>query len=181
MSRNKKSILIVLVILLAVLGIYFLFKDDHQEKGSAKSGGPAMEFSNIEMKEDKDGQSVWRIKAKHVTMSRDKNSADMEGIEAYFLKDGNELKLNADQGHYDRKQKKVHVEGHVEGTLSDGMVLHAKNLTYDGNTDILSTDEFFTAEKDGRVLTAESFTADRVLEKITAKGHARLADKEDAQ
>ena len=38
----------------------------------------------------------------------------MEGIEAYFLKDGNELKLNADQGHYDRKQKKVHVEGHVE-------------------------------------------------------------------
>ena len=153
MSRNKKSILIVLVILLAVLGIYFLFKDDHHEKGSAKSDGPAMEFSNIEMKEDKDGQSVWRIKAK----------------------------LNADQGHYDRKQKKVHVEGHVEGTSSDGMVLHAKNLTYDGHTDILSTDEFFTAEKDGRVLTADSFTADRVLEKITAKGHARLADKEDAQ
>ena len=99
MSRNKKSILIVLVILLAALGIYFLFKDDHHEKGSAKSDGPAMEFSNIEMKEDKDGQSVWRIKAKHVSMSRDKNSADMEGIEAYFLKDGNELKLNADQGH----------------------------------------------------------------------------------
>ena len=120
MSRNKKSILIVLVILLAALGIYFLFKDDHHEKGSAKSDGPAMEFSNIEMKEDKDGQSVWRIKAKHVSMSRDKNSADMEGIEAYFL-------------------------------------------------------------KDGRVLTADSFTADRVLEKITAKGHARLADKEDAQ
>ena len=114
-------------------------------------------------------------------MSRDKNSADMEGIEACFLKDGNELKLIADQGHYDRKQKKVHVEGHVEGTSSDGMVLHAKNLTYDGHTDILSTDEFFTAEKDGRVLTADSFTADRVLEKITAKGHARLADKEDAQ
>ena len=32
MSRNKKSILIVLVILLAALGIYFLFKDDHHEK-----------------------------------------------------------------------------------------------------------------------------------------------------
>ena len=45
MSRNKKSILIVLVILLAALGIYFLFKDDHHEKGSAKSDGPAMEFS----------------------------------------------------------------------------------------------------------------------------------------
>lgn len=181
MSRNKKSILIVLVILLAALGIYFLFKDDHQKQESAKSGGPAMEFSNIEMKEDKDGQSVWRIKAKHVAMSRDKNTADMEGIEAYFLKDGNELKLQADKGHFDRKQKKVYVEGHVEGTSNDGMVLHAKNLTYDGNTDILSTDEFFTAEKDGRVLTADSFTADRVLEKITAKGHAKLADKEDAQ
>lgn len=181
MSRNKKSILIVLVILLSVLGIYFLFKDDSRERGSAKSDGPAMEFSNIEMKENKDGQSVWRIKAKHVSMSRDKNSADMEGIEAYFLKDGNELKLNADRGHYDRKKKKVHVEGHVEGTSSDGMVLSAKNLTYDGHTDILSTDQFFTAEKDGRVLTADSFTADRVLEKITAKGHAKLRDKEDAQ
>lgn len=36
----------------------------------------------------------------------------------------------------------------------------------------------FNAEKDGRILTADSFTADRVLEKIVAKGHAKLADKE---
>lgn len=47
MSRNKKSILIVLVILLAVLGIYFLFKDDHQEKGSAKSGGRPWSFPTL--------------------------------------------------------------------------------------------------------------------------------------
>ena len=58
MSRNKKSILIVLVILLAALGIYFLFKDDHHEKGSAKSDGPAMEFSNIEMKAGRGIRSV---------------------------------------------------------------------------------------------------------------------------
>lgn len=182
MNKNQKTLAIVGVILLLALGIYFLFKDDHHNaEGQASSQGPAMEFSNIEMKEDQDGQAVWRLKAGYVAMSRDKNRADMKDIDGYFKKDDDELYLKADKGYFDRKAKKVYVEGHVEGHTSDGLILHAENLTYDGNKEILSSDKFFTAEKDGRVLTADSFTGDRVLQKLTAKGHAKLADKEDTK
>ena len=182
MNKNRKTIIIIGVILLFALGIYFLFKDDHHDtNGQASSQGPAMEFNNIEMKEDKDGNAVWRLKAGYVAMSRDKNHADMKDIDGYFKKDDQELYLKADKGYYDRKEKKIYVEGHVEGHSNDGMILHAENLTYDGNTEVLSSDKFFTAEKDGRVLTADSFTGDRVLQKLTAKGHAKLADKEDTK
>ncbi len=182
MNKNKKNLLIIAVVLLVALGIYFLFKDDHsniETQGNTQS--PAMEFNNIEMKEDKDGKAVWRLKAGYVAMSRDKNHADMKDIDGYFKKDDQELYLKADKGWYDRKEKKIYIEGHVEGHTGDGLILHAENLTYDGNTEILSSDTFFTAEKDGRVLSADSFTGDRVLEKLTAKGHAKLADKEETK
>lgn len=182
MNKNAKLGLIGLVILLLVAGIYFLFKDD-APRGDGENGtsSTAMEFSNIEMKEDQGGRSVWRIKAKHVSMSRDKNTAELEGLEGTFIKDGDELHLTADIGKLNRKEKTVYIEGHVEGKSSDGMILHAKNLTYDGKTEELSTDQAFVAEKDGKVLTADSFVGDRVLQQLTAKGHAKLADKEEQQ
>ena len=98
-----------------------------------------------------------------------------------FMKDDNEIDLTADTGKIDRKAQTVYVEGNVKGKSKDGLVLYAKNLTYDGKTQILSTDQFFTAEKDNRVLTGDSFTGDRALQQLTAKGHAKLADKEDAK
>ena len=139
MKKHAKLYITIAVILLLAVGIYALFRGDTKRMNAAAgSGNPAMEFDNIDLKEDKDGKPVWRFKAKHVTMSQDKN-------------------------------------------IIDGLVLYAKNLTYDGKTQILSTDQFFTAEKDNRVLTGDSFTGDRVLQQLTAKGHAKLADKEDAK
>lgn len=181
MSKHTKTGLIIAVILLLVLGVYFLFKDDHADENGSSGSITTMEFSNIELKEDQEGKPIWRLKAKHVIMSKDKNSADMEGLDGYFIKDGNKLAIKADKGTYSRKEQKVYIEGHVEGESSDGLILHAENLSYDGKKQVLSTDKFFTAEKDGRVLTADSFTGDRVLEKMTAKGHAKLADKEEEQ
>lgn len=78
-----------------------------------------------------------------------------------------------------KDEQLVYLDGDIDGQTKDGLILSAKNLTYDGKKQILSTDRAFKVEKDGRVLTADSFTADRVLEKITAKGHAKLSDKED--
>ena len=89
----------------------------------------------------------------------------------------NDINLNEEKdGKVIWNLKARHVR--IEGKTKDGLILYAKNLTYDGKKQVLSTDCSFTAEKDGRILTADSFTADRVLEKIVAKGHAKLADKE---
>lgn len=88
------------------------------------------------------------------------------------------MSIKAKKGIIKRAEQTVNLEGDIEGKTKDGLILYAKNLTYDGKKQVLSTDCSFTVEKDGRILTADSFTADRVLEKIVAKGHAKLADKE---
>lgn len=111
-------------------------------------------------------------------MSKDQNFIDMEQVEGDFMKDGDELHLKADKGRIDRGAKTVYIEGNVEGYGRDGEELYAENLTYDGNKDILSTDKAFVVKKDGKVLTADEFDADRVLQKITARGHAKLAEEE---
>lgn len=183
MKKHGKLLLIVILIVAIAGGIYLLFKDDHRNmKAASSSKGSTMEFSNIELSEkDKEGHPVWVVKAKHVEMTQDKNRALLQGLTADFYKDDNEIHLTADKGEVNRQEQTVYIEGHVEGTSKDGMVLHAENLSYDGKTEILSTDKFFTAEKDNRVLTADSFTGDRVLQQLTAKGHAKLADKEESK
>lgn len=180
MNKNKPLILAGIVILLAALAYYFLFAGSGANQQQTPSpSSTAMEFDDLDLKEEADGQLIWKLKADHVKMDNDKNTIRMEGVDIYFSKDGNELHVTGDSGVLKQKEKTVDITGHVEGKTADGMVYHGDNLHYDGNTQFLSSDTKFTAEKDGRVLTADTFKADRILERIEAKGNARLADKED--
>lgn len=181
MKKNRNLILAAVLILLVAVGIYFLFKDDNKGMNAASSTGPSIEFHNSDVKETKDGKIVWRFKAGHATVSKNQNDVNMEQVEGYFMKDGDELHLKADKGKIDRAAKTIYIEGSVEGYGKDGEELYAENLTYDGNKEILSTDKAFIVKKDGKVLTADAFDADRVLQKITARGHAKLAEEEGAK
>ena len=157
MKKHKKSIIGVVLMVLITLGVYILFKGDGNSVFTGDDTTQAVEFNDINLNEEKDGKVIWNLKARHVKMESDRNTAYLTDIEGFFAEN---------------------LEGDIEGKTKDGLILYAKNLTYDGKKQVLSTDCSFTAEKDGRILTADSFTADRVLEKIVAKGHAKLADKE---
>ena len=98
MKKHAKLYITIAVILLLAVGIYALFRGDTKRMNAAAgSGNPAMEFDNIDLKEDKDGKPVWRFKAKHVTMSQDKNIIEMTGVDGSFMKDDNEIDLTADK------------------------------------------------------------------------------------
>ena len=178
MKENKTLLIVVFVILSVVAGGYFLFKEDGTSDTTA-TAKQAVEFNDIDLSEEKDGQIVWNLKAHHVKIENDKNTVHLEGIDGFFSSEGNELKIKAKKGLLKKDEQLVYLDGDIDGQTKDGLILSAKNLTYDGKKQILYTDRAFKVEKDGRVLTADSFTADRVLEKITAKGHAKLSDKED--
>lgn len=179
MKEHKKLVITVVAILLLALGVYALFKEDKNSSSGGKNIEQAVEFNDIDLNEEKDGKIIWNLKARHVKMENNRNTAYLTDVEGFFAEDGNELTLKAKKGTIKRKEQVVVLEGDVEGKTKDGLILHSKNLTYNGKKQILSTDRAFVAEKDGRVLTADSFTANRVLEKIVAKGHAKLADKEE--
>nr|DAR59835.1 MAG TPA: LPS export ABC transporter periplasmic protein [Caudoviricetes sp.] len=178
MKKHKKLIIGVVLMVLITLGVYILFKGDGNSIFIGDDTTQAVEFNDINLNEEKDGKVIWNLRARHVRMESDRNTVYLTDIEGFFAEDGNELSIKAKKGVIKRAEQTVNLEGDIEGKTKDGLILYAKNLTYDGKKQVLSTDCSFTAEKDGRILTADSFTADRVLEKIIAKGHAKLADKE---
>ena len=170
MKKHKKLIIGVVLMVLITLGVYILFKGDGNSIFIGDDTTQAVEFNDINLNEEKDGKVIWNLRARHVRMESDRNTVYLTDIEGFFAE--------AKKGVIKRAEQTVNLEGDIEGKTKDGLILYAKNLTYDGKKQVLSTDCSFTAEKDGRILTADSFTADRVLEKIIAKGHAKLADKE---
>lgn len=175
---SKKTLIGIAAGVLAAAGIFFLFKDDMGTPGENGANAlPAMEFSETELHETENGKETWRLKVGHVIMAADKNTAELTDVSGYFKNDTIELTLTAKRGEAKREEKKLYLEGEVEGKTTDGAVLHAENLTYDGKTGILSTDKAFTIEKDGRILSADSFKADRILQKLEARGNARLREK----
>ena len=162
-------------------GLWFLFSAPEEGTGTDNVPVPAMEFSDTEVHEMENGNIVWKINVGHATLEADKNTMHFTDVDGYFQNDDMELTLKARSGMAKRQEHLLYLEGDVEGQTSDGAVLHAENLTYDGKTNQLSTDQFFTVEKDGKILSADSFTADRILQMIEARGNARLADKEEAE
>lgn len=175
---KRKGVIIAAVLLALAAGLYFLFGSGGL---GPEIGSVGMEFSGSELHETKDGKAVWSLKVGHATLDADRNTAHFTDVDGYFKNDSIELRLTAKTGMAKRNEKTLYLEGDVVGTTTDGAVLHAKNLSYDGKKEILSTDQFFTVEKDGKILSADSFTADRILQEIVAKGHAKLETKEEAK
>ncbi len=176
----NKKLLIRAAAALAVCGGLWFFFSPSEDAGESASG-PAMEFSDSELHELENGQIVWKLNVGHAALDADKNTMRFTDVDGYFRNEDVELTLKADKGSAKRLEKQLYLEGNVVGTTTDGAVLHADNLTYDGQTNRLSTDAHFTVEKDGKILSADSFVADRILQTIEARGHARLADKEDTK
>lgn len=170
---TKRTKMIIGAAALLCLGLFLLFGGGNWF-GKPEITVPVMELSNSEMQETQGGKVIWKLKAERVSIGADKNSATMENVEGYFKNEDTEFTLKAKTGRVLRKEQWVYLEGEVRGKTKDGAELSAENLTYDGKAQKLSTDKYFVLTKDGRELTADSFIADRVLERVEAKGHAKL-------
>lgn len=182
MKKIQKKWILAVFLFLATAAAVWMMKDSGTGRpgGASSSSSPMAEFSGADLKEEENGQLVWSLKVDHVKVDPQTQISYLTGVQGFFQKGDSRLKLQAQQGTVDQKKKQIHLEGSIEGKSSDGITLNAKNLDYDGNTDILSAQGGFTAEQDGRVLTADSFTADRVLQEIKAMGSPRLSERNDA-
>lgn len=179
MNTNKGILWAAVAAVVLVGGWLFLSGPDEAEPGAKPA--PLMEFSGSELHEMDNNEVVWKLNVGHAVLEGDRNTMNFTDVDGYFRDKDRELTLTADRGTAKRNEKLLYIEGNVVGRTSDGAVLYAENLTYDGMTGRLSTDAFFTVERDGRVLTADSFVADRILQTVEARGNARLADKEDGK
>lgn len=174
---NKKIILSIAAffVMMMIGSCYFLF---HDKGGLPGAGLSSMEFSGVDLKEERNGELLWKLKIDHGKVDVEKNIIYLEGIDGYFQEGENQLQITAKEGRWEKDRERICLEGQIRGKTKTGLSLFAENLIYDGKTGVLSTDKPFRIEKDGRELSADAFTADRGLEKITATGHATLKEKE---
>ena len=91
MKKHKKSIIGVVLMVLITLGVYILFKGDGNSVFTGDDTTQAVEFNDINLNEEKDGKVIWNLKARHVKMESDRNTAYLTDIEGFFAEDGNEL------------------------------------------------------------------------------------------
>jgi hypothetical protein len=173
LHSKKLWLIIIMGIFIGLFYFFFCNKEKPTEENQS-----TIEFTGVELKEEQNGKVIWKLKVDHGKVDRENNIIQLTGIDGYFIKDDNQLQIIAKEGRWEKNNKIIFLEGHVEGKTSDGGHVSAENIKYDEKIDTLSTDKPFTIEKNGRILSADSFTADRVLEEITAKGHAKLKDKE---
>lgn len=174
--KSKKKIWITALIAIICIGIYLLFGNDGIGKHSSEADF-AIEFKGTEIKEERNGELIWKLKADHVNIDKDKNILNVKGVECVFHDKGVSLDIHADIATFNKKDNILYLEGSIDGKTSEGTSVNAKKLKYDGKTEILSSDSKFFVEKDGYKLKADSFTADRVLNVIKAKGNASLTDR----
>lgn len=175
--KSKRKIFIAAIIAVICIGVYLLFRGNGIGSNHSKESEFAIEFKDSELKEERNGELVWKLRAGNVNIDKDKNILNIKDAECVFNDKGISLDIRADTATFNKKDNILYLEGSIEGHSSDGTKVSAKKLIYDGKTEILSSDQQFFVEKDGKQLTADSFTADRVLNIVKAKGNARLTDR----
>lgn len=73
---------------LITLGVYILFKGDGNSVFTGDDTTQAVEFNDINLNEEKDGKVIWNLKARHVKMKSDRNTACLTDIEGFLQKMG---------------------------------------------------------------------------------------------
>lgn len=87
-EKHKKSIIGVVLMVLITLGVYILFKGDGNSVFTGDDTTQAVEFNDINLNEEKDGKVIWNLKARHVRMESDRNTAYLTDIEGFLQKMG---------------------------------------------------------------------------------------------
>lgn len=88
MKKHKKSIIGVVLMVLITLGVYILFKGDGNSVFTGDDTTQAVEFNDINLNEEKDGKVIWNLKARHVRMESNRNTAYLTDIEGFLQKMG---------------------------------------------------------------------------------------------
>lgn len=88
MKKHKKSIIGVVLMVLITLGVYILFKGNGNSVFTGDDTTQAVEFNDINLNEEKDGKVIWNLKARHVKMESDRNTAYLTDIEGFLQKMG---------------------------------------------------------------------------------------------
>ena len=159
MKNNKKLLLTIVVGILILLGFgYFLYGG--VETTTMGPSGNSISFNGTELKEEKNGQLIWSVKAEKI-------SVDQVTI----------LTVKAPKGVVSKDHGQITLSGGIEATSSTGATLRTEGLEYRSKEQLFkSTSKFIYTDVD-TTLEGDVLEGDMILQQVTAKGHAKLIRK----
>lgn len=175
--KNNKTVLAAIVgalVILVGLG-YFLYGD--VEVATTGPTGNSISFNGTELKEEKNGQLIWSVKAEKISVDQVTKVVTLENVTGTFHKDGKILTVKAPKGVVSKDHGQITLSGGIEATSSTGATLRTEGLEYRSKEQLFkSTSKFIYTDVD-TTLEGDVLEGDMILQQVTAKGHAKLIRK----
>ena len=176
MKNKGKWISGFIVVFFVALFGYILYDSTPKASEGTQQNTGLVEFSGAFLEEKKDGKPIWKLAAKKIMMDPVKKKVYLTDFNGVFIDEkGTELTLTAPEGVADQNTKQIILKGEIIGKSSDGTVLKAVNLQFDGMKNIVTATDGFTITKNDTVITGNKLNADVALELITATGNAKIS------
>ena len=175
--KNNKTVLAAIVgalVILVGLG-YFLYGD--VEVATTGPTGNSISFNGTELKEEKNGQLIWSVKAEKISVDQTTKVITLEQVTGTVHKDGSVLTVKAPHGLVSSDHGKISLTGGIEATSDTGASLRTEGLEYISKEQkFTSTSKFIYTDSESS-LEGDALEGDVVLQKVIAKGHAKLIRK----
>lgn len=137
-------------------------KQDAVAASDLEEGRLVLEDATLEQA-DKDGQTLWKIKAEQTVYSKDKKTAQLENLSGELFQDGKiVLEVNAEQGQVREDGEKIFLKGQIVATdPRNGAVIKGGEVEWRPQEDLLIVSQGITgahpklqaSAKEGRYLT----------------------------
>lgn len=176
MGNNKKMIGLVVAVIIAILGIgYSMFRTDDGPELSPQ--GNTISFTGSELKEEKNGQVIWQVKADAVDIDPKTKGVTVKQMVATFNRDGQSLTVTAPMGTVSGDRKRMELKGGVKAVNTEGAIFATDEVVFDNEKKVFVSSTPFTYTDKDTSISGDSLEADMVLERVTAKGNAKLIRK----
>lgn len=176
MEKNKKLLLTIIVGIAILIGLgYFLYGGT--ETATDGPSGNSISFNGTELKEEKNGQLVWSVKAEKISVDQKTKVITLDMITGTFHRDGTVLTVKAPKGVVSSDHGKITLSGGIEATSSTGASLRTEGIEYTSKTQQFKSTSKFTYSDGETTIEGDALEADMILQQVTAKGHAQLIRK----
>jgi len=176
MKIKKLSIILLIVILLAIGTVVTVFIGYRQVSNapelllSSIKDGANLSLGKIRQTATRDGKKEWSLEAGSASYIENEKKAVLKDLFiTYFLKDNQEVYLNADQGILNTETNDIEFSGHVV-IRNEEYQLKTEQLAYQHERRFISTDVPVHISGDGADVTANSLTYDLNANKIVLTG-----------
>lgn len=176
MKNNKKVIGLIVSLLVLLLGVAFwIFQSNDTKEVSPK--GNRITFTGSELKEEQDGKVIWHVKADTVEIDSKTKAVSMNQMVGTFYRDGTTLTVTALTGTVTGDRKRIDLKGGVKAVNTEGAVFTTEEVEFDNEKKIFTSKTPFTYTNNDTSISGDALVAEMVLERITAKGNAKLIRK----